>query len=310
MSKIEFEINGKPFLKKERYSVKILRCGQAYCPGDKKNYLSKRPYYSLHFVLHGKGTLQFGADKQSTQIGKGGAFLLFADDRYEYVPDRRYPWSYVWIDFTGEEMDELMAACGFRRDKPYITIHDYAPVVLLLEQLMEVYDASETEKLQCSAYMMLLLAQLIGNERSKSKEDKQYLEKYKRVRDILIYINSNFSQPLTIEKIAANNYLSPSYLMAIFSEVVGMSPIEYLNAFRIASACLRFQHPELSEWMYKTPSGNLRVETVAHSVGFTDPLYFSRVFKKLKGMSPRDYCKIAETDDPFRFLKEKDIDFR
>lgn len=309
MSKLEFEINCKAFLKKERHSIKILRCGQEYCLSDKKNNHSKRPYYSLHFVLHGKGKLKYCAEKEFAEIGKGGAFLLYAEDKYEYVPDRRYPWSYVWIDFIGEELDELMAACGFRRDKPFITIHDFSPVVLLLEQLLDVYDASETEKMQCAAYTMLLLAQLIGNERNKSKEDKQYQEKYKRVRDILTYIDSNYSQPLTIEKIATNNYLSPSYLMALFSEVVGMSPIEYLNTYRIAAACLRLQHPEMCEWLFDTPSEKLRIETVARAVGFTDPLYFSRVFKKLKGMSPRDYCKIAETDDPFRFLKEKNIEF-
>ena len=77
-----------------------------------------------------------------------------------------------------------------------------------------------------------------------------------------------------------------------------MTPIEYLNAYRISVACegIRLWNPSMAE--------------VAKWVGFEDEAYFSRVFKSIKGMSPQEYKKSNTTEDPFAWIKAKGMLFR
>lgn len=86
--------------------------------------------------------------------------------------------------------------------------------------------------------------------------------------------------------------------MALFAEIVGMSPIVYLNTFRISAACEMLRTTDYS------------IREVANAVGVEDQLYFSRVFKKQKGVSPREYRAKRVDEDPYVWLKERNIDFR
>ena len=84
----------------------------------------------------------------------------------------------------------------------------------------------------------------------------------------------------------------------MFHAYIGLSPVNYINKFRISNAC---------ELLKKD---DLKIETVAGMVGVSDEKYFSRMFTKWKGMSPREYRKNSQEEDPFDWLKEKNLDFR
>jgi len=77
-----------------------------------------------------------------------------------------------------------------------------------------------------------------------------------------------------------------------------MSPVEYINSYRISVACERIQKSDSS------------IEEVAHIAGFQDVAYFSKVFKNIKGISPQEYKKRKISEDPFLWLKEKGMFFR
>ena len=288
---------GEGVLSQKNLSLKLQRVGQEYCdPKKAREHRKNWSYDSLHFVLYGRGTLVANGEKRT--LSKGDIFLLYADEEYEYYPDPIDPWSYVWVDFSSDDTVALSLPCGLSKQAPVIHISDLTALMGLLKSIYESYDASALQQLNCSAIFLLILSELIKTASKKLPGDSSPI-KHRHIRNIVTYINNNFRLPLTIREIATANRISVSRMMALFAELVGMSPIAYLNNFRISTACEMLRSSD-------TPIGE-----VASAVGVDDPLYFSRLFKKCKGVSPREYrAGGGANEEPFAWLKERNIDFR
>ena len=91
------------------------------------------------------------------------------------------------------------------------------------------------------------------------------------------YIDSNYSQNITLDSLAEITHINKFYLAHSFTECVGQSPINYLTDRRL-EACKEL-----------LVSSNLSVAQVATSVGFSSQSYFSQIFHKKTGMTPRQY---------------------
>lgn len=94
-----------------------------------------------------------------------------------------------------------------------------------------------------------------------------------------LYISNNISKPLSLADVADSAFVSPAYLSALFKKQTGQSFVEYVNASKIEKA---------KEMMEK---GKNRVDEIALSLGFDNIYYFSKVFKKITGISPSEYMK-------------------
>ena len=290
MSKIQFE-----FLKKI-YELDLKKVGEEHCLPLKKHECRKKDYHSLHFVLFGYGILCVNG--KEIPLNRGSAFMLYAEEEYEYYPDTLDPWAYCWIDFYGEELDELFSYCGFTREKPYLRINEYSEVVEIIKNLLQSYDSSITQSMTCSAQMLLLLSYFIKSKNKYAQIGKRSSARFKLFRDILIYINNNYRMNLSLKQIAEDMYISEKQLLTMFRDYAGMTPVNYINKFRISNACLLLQNT--SE----------KIAKIAEMVGIEDEKYFTRMFIKWMGENPREWRKTAEKNDYFSWLGEKGLDFR
>lgn len=104
--------------------------------------------------------------------------------------------------------------------------------------------------------------------------------KYNRdvVSKLEAYFNASFANPITIGEAAKMVNFHPVYLSRIFKEMMGVSPMEYLTSLRIKKA---------KDLLSSDPG--LPLKDVAEFVGYTNPFYFSRVFKTVTGKSPSEY---------------------
>jgi len=114
-----------------------------------------------------------------------------------------------------------------------------------------------------------------------------YLETNKNQKNLLAiqkaaeYIRKNYRNKLSIDDIAQAVYLSPCYVSRIFKQGLGCTLMEYLTQVRVEEA----------KTMLKNPKYN--VMQVAEESGFEDPGYFTRVFKKLEGVTPSRFKQYA-----------------
>jgi signal transduction histidine kinase/DNA-binding LacI/PurR family transcriptional regulator/AraC-like DNA-binding protein len=103
------------------------------------------------------------------------------------------------------------------------------------------------------------------------------LETQEVVRRAMVYLHEHYAEPLTRKDIAEHISLSTRHLDRCFCEQLGITPITYLNRFRIRQAKRLLRN------------STLNMSEIAASVGFSDSAYFSRVFRRETGMSPTDY---------------------
>ena len=97
------------------------------------------------------------------------------------------------------------------------------------------------------------------------------------IRKALAYIDKNYSQPITLETVARKTGMSKFYFSRLFKQEMGMSFKRYLNLTRIQAAKTLLARDEYN------------VTEVGYAVGFNDASYFSRVFRKVEGSSPKKF---------------------
>lgn len=97
------------------------------------------------------------------------------------------------------------------------------------------------------------------------------------IRDCVNYIHNHYQESLERELLARKVSLSGSYFSVLFKKYVGCSPVQYITRVRLDKA------------MQLLRGSNKTVSVVALEVGFHDPLYFSRVFTREIGVTPRAY---------------------
>ena len=97
------------------------------------------------------------------------------------------------------------------------------------------------------------------------------------IKRAILYISHNFSGELTLEEVADHVHLNPAYFSSLFKQSTGSSFKEYLNMVRIEESKRLLANTDYS------------VIDIAVASGFGDQSYFSRVFKKYTGLTPRQY---------------------
>ncbi|MDY3619361.1 response regulator transcription factor [Agathobaculum sp.] len=97
------------------------------------------------------------------------------------------------------------------------------------------------------------------------------------IHTVKAYIAQHYAEDLSLENLAGQVYLSPSYLSKLFKREVGENLSTYVQGVRI----------EQAKTLLRTTG--LKTYEVAERVGISDPVYFSRIFKKLTGVKPKDF---------------------
>ena len=112
-----------------------------------------------------------------------------------------------------------------------------------------------------------------------SMDGIQFHKPYQRIRPAIEYINSHFKEEITLEQVAKAACLSKSYITSAFKKVMNRTIFEYVDYVRISYACILLT------------SGGMSVTEAAMECGYSSSSYFTRVFKKVMGVAPKEYSE-------------------
>ncbi len=258
----------------EDKSVPLLvnSCGEAYyLAKDYVNARTRNDYYLVYMV---NGSISVEWKDKKDVIKRGSAVLVSANTFFSqitYSKQNEYV-NYLWVHFTGNEAEKLLCECKIPINTIFkIEIKD--SIVELFEELFAVFRNAISERDHTAPIILRYLFFKLGQTKLERKKESRKLDAS------LQYIHTHISEPLPLEKLAAMEFLSTSRYRDLFRKATGYSPSEYITRIRIRQAC------ELIN------EGNLSIEEISLRVGYTDRLYFQRVFKSRLGITPGEYKK-------------------
>lgn len=237
--------------------------GHFWGPGVRNNFV-------IHYVIEGKG--KFFCDGKEYHPKAGQMFIIFPDTIVRYIADLSEPWKYSWIVFEGDG-DKILQNAGICSANPIFTPKNGKKILRILREMSQLKNLSLRDKLKFTSLLYDFTAELSDNDLPIWKNENSYFSAAVNI------IKAQYSKDITVEKIASEIGISRKYLFAVFKSCAGISPQNYLLDYRMKKACKLLTDL------------NLSIGNVAYSVGYKDPLTFSRIFKKKTGLSPAIYRK-------------------
>ncbi|KRF05517.1 hypothetical protein ASG89_20530 [Paenibacillus sp. Soil766] len=255
----------------------VLEVGTQNCLPDMSFGPGVRDMYILHYVHSGCGTFTTGVRTET--IGPGELFLVMPDIVHAYCADSDEPWRYSWFGFVGTFATRLVELAGFTAVSPVRAADSSTSVESLFGNLMSLRNEPAKELL-----LTALLYQIFGTLAIPDDAPPLRADVGHHVRNAVSFMNARYAERISLHEIAEHVGLETKYLCRLFQQRLSMSPYRYLTDVRMRKAC-RLLRRQL-----------LGIAEIAQSVGYQDPLMFSRMFKRTIGLSPTAYRENAKLE--------------
>ena len=238
-----------------------------------------RNHYLFHYVLSGTGKLMADDTKGTTheyQIRSGQGFMIFPRQINTYIADRNLPWEYVWIEFDGLRAREIIETAGLTPDHPvyHATFKDLREN--MKDEMLYIVEHSDESTFHLIGHLYLFIDYLTRSAASMQIALNGKVRDF-YIKEALNFIEQNFQNDISVEEIASFCGLNRTYFGRIFKETVGKSPQQFLLSYRMAKAAELLKLTALS------------VSDIGNAVGYPNQLHFSRAFKNVYGVSPREW---------------------
>lgn len=235
-------------------------------------------YYLIHYVLSGRGEFTFRGE--TYPLGPGDSFLIAPNELVRYASDPVDPWHYRWVAFRGGGAAPLLEAAGLAGARPVVhTGRSRRPGTVIARIERAFRERQPGAALHACGYLQLLLAayrDALPAEGAGAPAGAPEIEA--TVRQAIAYLSTQYAEPVSIELMAETLGYNRAYLSKLFKQATGLTPVTFLLRLRLDKA-RRLLRERL----------DLTTGQIAASVGFQDPLYFSKQFHRHYGESPTEY---------------------
>jgi len=199
------------------------------------------------------------------------------EQKYDYFGEEK-PEAY-WVHFTGSDVKSILRNYEIPMDDPVFYSGASSVYSYIFKEMINELQTCRTgyeELLSMYLQQIFLLVQRTRQERKPTvttyiQEEMEYARRY---------FNEHYNEPISIQEYAESRDMSVCYFQRNFKQLVNHTPMQYLLTIRVNNAASLLETTDYS------------MAEISAIVGYEDPLYFSRVFRKIKGMSPTEYRKL------------------
>lgn len=242
-----------------------------------KPHLGKRSNlnsYLFLVVLSGSGTIRYMGN--SYEVKAADCFIIDCQNEYSHISNANDPWELIWLHYNGPQAPSYYKYIVSKIGNKFQT-QSWRSIVDSIYNLIDLYNTKvEYVDLIVSQIITEILTQSITGNLSKTKSDTNTKAK---LRQVLDYIDEHFTDPITLDILSNQFFISKYHLAREFKKEYNQTLIQHVLIRRInyAKELLRFT--------------DLSIGEISEICGIGDLNYFNKIFKRLEMMTASEYRK-------------------
>ena len=229
--------------------------------------------YQLIYLVNGCGT--FLANGRDLELSKGNIVIYAPEETQQYSYHHKKNSEVYWAHFTGYGAEELLRSVGLLDSEIHFvginnTFINYFKKIIREMQLKLPFFEQAT-----SGYIIDLLTLMARTKTATQSREKKIQDE--AILKVMEEMHTHYNDSWTISSLAKKCNLSTDWFMHKFKVESGVSAMGYLLQIRLDKA----------RWLLLNSS--LSIKEISYIIGYDNPLYFSKLFKKAEGVSPNLY---------------------
>lgn len=243
--------------------------GREHCTADYAVERRSFPFHSIEYVVRGGGEVMLKG--RTHRLEPGLVFSYGPGIPHRIAGHAEDPPVKYFVDFAGRKAAALLQSCGLTAGR-VSRVHPPPTLQPLFDELIESGLRTHREQSElCLDLLNCLVLKLRSARMPVEGPETLAFQTYQQCRQ---YMDRHFQSLRTLEQIAAECHVNGAYLCRLFQRYDQQSPYQYLLRLKMSRAAEQLQEP------------GCLVKQVAEASGFTDHFHFSRVFKRVLGVSP------------------------
>lgn len=234
----------------------------------------------LIYCTGGKGN--YRQDQQSWEIRAGDLLYCSPNTHHQYCADVAQPWTIHWMHLSGSLLADYEELLGFSAGCPVRHIGTHDAIISDFTNLLHEFsrqiakypttrNSTDWFRIQSNAIAILArIAELPQNI-------ADIAAAYGPIQKAIALMDASLDQSFDLPRFAAEAGCGRRHFIRQFSRVTGMTPGDWFSRRKMQRACSLLTMP------------NVQIKQIAHRLGYSDALYFSRVFRRITGLSPEKY---------------------
>jgi AraC family transcriptional regulator of arabinose operon len=237
--------------------------------------------YVYIYCVNGEGW--YRVNNREYHVGTNQYFILPAGVPHAYGSDDKNPWTIYWIHFKGELAQHYAKDALEPMDVKPCPKSRISNRIDMFEDIFNTLRSGySNENLR---YVSSLFHYYLGTLRyinQYREASSNHVEDDNIVEVIIHYMKENIEKHITLQDISGYLGYSPSHSSMVFKKKTGHSPLAYFNLLKIQQACQLLD------------TTDMKVKQICYKIGIEDAYYFSRLFSKTMGMSPKEYRELKK----------------
>ena len=244
--------------------------------------------FIFQYTLSGLGEIKLNGKIHELKEGQAFVVAVPSDCEYYLPVEKSDEWHFIFITLEGIEAKK----CWEYMNKKHGYIFDVALDSLLIQRLITTYVRVREKQIldpyraSNKAYEFITYCY----RHFETDDASEVLEVSDDITAAISFIEENYHENLNIEDICDHVGLSKSHLNKKFKKYVELPPIAYLNNYRIEKSIHLLEHTKKN------------IKEISSELGFVDPNYFTKVFKKTTGITPVLFRKNKSNVKVFDYL--------
>lgn len=230
--------------------------------------------FQLLYIASGKAHFHIDGKEEIVTAGNMVLYRPKEPQKYEYYGKDQT--EVYWVHFTGGNVTNILRKYGLTPDKKILhcgTSLEYQNI--FRNMIFELQMCKDNFAEMLEIYLRQLFIMLQRSSLSQLKTENLHV--IEEIDKATLYFNEHYSENISIDEYAQNNNVSVSWFIRNFKYCTGLTPMQYILSKRLYNAEILLQNPSYN------------ITEISQIIGYDNPLYFSRIFKKAKGLSPSEY---------------------